>query len=172
MTTFTVTVRLLDLLSEADIEALYERLDDEVGVETGPNGSFLTFEKQADRFFDVVLDVLVQIMKAGVQPVAVEDELVSIADIAERLGRTRQSVSMLVRGQRGSGDFPAPVAGGVRSPLWHWSDVSDWFAGRSRPGMPGERAISLAAINGMLATRILRRLHPEDAKQIRKRLAG
>jgi hypothetical protein len=40
-------------------------------------------------------------MEVGFEPLAVEDELVSISDIAERAGRSRQSVSMLVNGQRG-----------------------------------------------------------------------
>ncbi|HUI03675.1 MAG TPA: hypothetical protein VLZ77_09045 [Acidimicrobiales bacterium] len=82
------------------------------------------FERKSTSFLDAVLDSLDDMVDLGFEPVSVEDELVSMADIADRTGRSRQSISMLVSGDRGTGDFPPPVAGNVRSPLWHWADVS------------------------------------------------
>jgi hypothetical protein len=167
MTTFTIQIRLSDPLDDSDIDQLYESIADEVGVETGPKGSFLTFEREAYSFLDAALYAVNQVVKAGFEPVAVEDELVSITEIAQRLGRTRQSVSMLARGHRGGGGFPQPAVGGVRSPLWHWADVADYLSGHVT-GMPGERTIVLAVINGELALRILSRHYPQDAKRLRR----
>jgi hypothetical protein len=48
--------------------------------------------------------------------------------IAERVGRSRQSVALLARGERGPGGFPTPVARRYSSnPLWNWSQVEAWF---------------------------------------------
>jgi hypothetical protein len=95
------------------------------------------------------------------------------ADIAEQTHRTRQSVSMLAKGRRGSGDFPPPVAGNVRSPLWHWADVAAWFeryeGGR---GIAPDRLRTIAAINGALSSRALAGERPSDLERIREAVLG
>lgn len=64
----------------------------------------------------------------GARPVRLDQDLVSITDIAERTGRTRESVRLLADGRRGPGGFPAPigtVGDGIR--VWPWTVVVDWF---------------------------------------------
>jgi len=119
MTNFAFRIRLHDPLSDEDADRLFDAFDEEVAVEEGPRGHFVGFERGGHSFLDAVLDAIEEIIALGIEPLAVEDELVSMSDIAERTGRSRQSVSMLVGGQRGPGGFPRPVAGNVRSPLWH-----------------------------------------------------
>jgi hypothetical protein len=54
----------------------------------------------------------------------VDQNLVSVSDIAQRIGRTRESVQLLVDGKRGPGRFPPPigvVGDGIR--VWPWSVV-------------------------------------------------
>lgn len=61
-------------------------------------------------------------------PVRLDQDLVSISDIAERTGRTRESVRLLVDGKRGPGEFPAPVGSvGDAIRVWPWALVVDWF---------------------------------------------
>ena len=80
------------------------------------------------------------------------DDLVTASEIAERLGRTRESVRLLVAGERGGGDFPAPVSHlRSRSRLWRWSDVTAWAAAGAAQE-PGEAQL-LAAINAALELR-------------------
>jgi len=96
-----------------------------------------------------------------------------MADIAERCRPARQSVSMLVSGWRGPGGFPRPVAGNVRSPLWHWADVAAWFeAQEGGEEQFDDRLRTLASINGELANRALARDRPQELERIRRRLAG
>lgn len=173
MKSFAFRIRLRDRLSDSDADRLYEGFDEEVAVEEGPRGHFVGFEREAESFLDAVLDAINQVIGLGFEPLAVEDELVSMADIAERTGRTRQSVSMLVSGQRGPGGFPRPTAGNVRSPLWHWADVAAWLENQAGGGEDFEdRLRTIASINGELANRILAREHPQELKRIRQRLAG
>jgi hypothetical protein len=84
------------------------------------------------------------------------DELVSASAIARRLGRTRQSVALLVAGRRGAGGFPPPavwVDGAAR--LWRWSDVAEWLSAavEPRPGIDRLAAEFLAMLNGELQAR-------------------
>jgi hypothetical protein len=60
-------------------------------------------------------------------PLRVDQDLVSVSDIAQRMGRTRESVRLLVDGKRGPGRFPAPIGAvgdGIR--VWPWSVVLEW----------------------------------------------
>lgn len=168
MDTYAFRIRMRDALEDADEDRLYDAFDEEHSVETGPKGHWVGFERPAKSFLDAIVEALKQVIDMGFEPLAVEDELVSIADIAERTGRTRQSVSMLVAGQRGGGGFPASVAGNVRSPLWHWADVASWFeSDESQQRAVGDRSRIVAAINGALANRSLARERPGDVERIR-----
>ena len=61
-------------------------------------------------------------------PVRVDQDLVSVSDIAQRVGRTRESVRLLVDAKRGPGGFPPPVGViGDGTRVWPWSVVLDWF---------------------------------------------
>lgn len=90
-------------------------------------------------------------------PVRVDQDLVSIPDIAERTGRSRESIRLLVDGKRGPGSFPPPVGivgNGTR--VWPWAVVIDWFASALGADL-GERGIdpvSAAAVDVLLATRL------------------
>lgn len=173
MKSFAFRIRLRDRLTDSDADRLYAGIDEEVAVEEGPKGHFVGFEREAESFLGAVLDANNEVIGLGFEPLAVEDELVSMADIAERTGRTRQSVSMLVSGQRGPGGFPRPAAGNVRSPLWHWVDVAAWLEHEAGGGADFEdRLRTIASINGELANRVLAREHPKELKRIRERLAG
>lgn len=55
------------------------------------------------------------------------EDLVSLRDIAQRVGRTYESVRLLAAGKRGPGGFPAPLSAGQWA-LYSWAEVSAWFA--------------------------------------------
>lgn len=56
-------------------------------------------------------------------------ELLSGADIAERLGITRQRIAQLVAEK---GRFPRPAATFGSISVWRWGDVADWIAAGGR----------------------------------------
>jgi hypothetical protein len=81
----------------------------------------------ADDFAGAVARTVRQIEAAGVLVVGLAaDDLVSIKEIAERTGRTRESVRLLAVGERGPGGFPAPVSAGQWA-LYPWTAVAEWF---------------------------------------------
>jgi hypothetical protein len=88
----------------------------------------LEFEREARNFSHALVSALIDVAKAGAKVEHIEpDFLVSVSDIAERSGRSRQSSSLLASGARGK-DFPAPVARVTSgSPLWDWVEVARWM---------------------------------------------
>jgi hypothetical protein len=64
----------------------------------------------------------------GARAVRLDQDLVSISDIAERTGRSRESIRLLADSRRGPGGFPVPVGtvgDGIR--VWPWAVVVEWF---------------------------------------------
>jgi Domain of unknown function (DUF4287) len=57
-----------------------------------------------------------------------DPDLVGVSDIAQRTGRTRQSVQLWVAGERNaSRPFPLPEGSAGRAPVWRWADVDEWL---------------------------------------------
>lgn len=57
-----------------------------------------------------------------------DPDLVGIADIAQRTGRSRQNVLQWVNGERnGSRPFPVQEGTAGRSLVWRWADVNGWL---------------------------------------------
>lgn len=166
---------VVEAIDEEGANRLFGAGVDDGYPESGPEGNSIGFDREAASLHDAVLSAINQVEAAGFEVLRVEpDELVSAADIAERTGRSRQSVSSLISGLRGPGGWPRPVAGNVRSPLWRWTDVAGWFEGfDGSQTVDMQQAAFLAAVNEVLATRrALRPLDREARKALLRRLAG
>lgn len=91
----------------------------------------LSFARTAPSLKDAVFSAIRGVMKAniGATVLCVDDcNLVSQADIARRIGRSRQLVGQYVSGTRGPGNFPSPVCDLTDGhPLWQWCEVSFWL---------------------------------------------
>jgi transcriptional regulator with XRE-family HTH domain len=88
----------------------------------------LEFDREAGSFDQAATSAIQDVIRAGMKPTYLgPDTLVTMADIAERAGITRQAVSLYVSGKRGT-DFPRPIAKvDTPSPLWDWIAVAEWF---------------------------------------------
>lgn len=106
----------------------------------------------------------------GVRVLRVEpDDLVTAADIAGRLGRTRESVRLLIAGERGPGGFPAPISHlKARGRLWRWAEVGRWASKALGTEVPNlGTAVFIAALNDSLE---LHQLLPQldDERELRE----
>jgi hypothetical protein len=170
MNTYDVTL-LVAGVDEERLDDIYEATDGAANVEVGDRWtSTVGFDIEADTFADAVLQAIDQTEEVpGLTVIRVEpDQLVWASEIADRIGRTRQSVDLLVKGQRGPGGFPAPVSGNVRNPLWRWADVEAWFAAYEHREIDTERPAVIGAINGALEAR--RNLHVQPNPELAARL--
>lgn len=184
---FTVLLRI-PAAREPDeyAERIYESrsLDDAMLGGPDANGVFdLEFDRPGKSFPRVVLKAItaVQEVLPEAELLRVEpDDLVTIAAIAARAGRSHESVRLLSQGRRGPGGFPAP-AGRIdeKTQVWRWSEVAQWF--EEEMGMEiadAPEAAFLAALNDVLELRRLgdeaipgRAIGREMASLLPKRLA-
>ncbi len=162
----TYTFRLV-VSGRIDLEGeirLFEAGADDGFPESGPQGHSIGFESDAASLQAALLSAIQKVESAQFEVLRVEpDELVSAADVAVRAGRTRQSISSLISGERGPGSWPRPVAGNVRSPLWRWSEVAAWFEDfDGSQAVDRDEAAFITAVNEVLGAR--RALRPFDPK--------
>lgn len=174
--TYVFRLAIADAIDDDGANSLFEAGVDDGAIESGPLGHSIAFDREERSMRAAVLSAIADVESAGFEVLRVEpDELVSAADIAERTGRSRQSISTLIAGSRGPGSWPRPVAGNVRSPLWRWSDVAVWFDafdGNPRP-RDDDDARFIAATNDVLAARrTLGRLDARSRAMIVRRLVG
>lgn len=129
------------------------------GVPCGPDADGVfeaRFCRDFPRYEDAVLSALrdIRVVFPEAQLMEVRpDALVTLDDIAERTGRTHESVRLLVKGKRGPGGFPRPTTGVLhrRTKIWRWYEVERWFAEEMGVEVPGHRhGAFLAAVNQLL----------------------
>lgn len=175
MKTYTFRLVVADPIDDEGANRLFATGVDDGVPESGPLGHSIGFDREAASLQEAVLSAIDEVESAAFEVLRVEpDELVSAADVAEQTGRSRQSISSLISGARGPGDWPRPVAGNVRSTLRRWSDVREWFEEFDGSlHVDREEATFLAAVNEVLAAR--RALEPLDKgakEQLLRRLAS
>ncbi len=127
---FTLIVEGRDVTEQDVFEELYNAGCHDALIGQTNGVQFLDFDREAPTLEEAVATALTDIERVpGMQVVRfVDSDLVTISEIAERIGRSRESVRLLVSGQRGPGRFPAPVSDPNRpNRLWRWSEVHRWL---------------------------------------------
>lgn len=170
MKTYNLTL-LVGGIDEGHLDDIYEVTNGAANVELGDRWtSTVGFDIDADTLAAAVLRAINEIERVpGLTVVRVEpDQLVWASEIADRMGRTRQSIDQLIKGHRGPGGFPAPVSGNARNPLWRWPEVEAWFAAYEHRQIDTERPAVIGAINGALEAR--RNLHAQPDPDLAAKL--
>ena len=145
-------------------DALYEAGCDDALVGSRDGLLFAEFDREAPSSAEAIISAIRQIESAGVGLIVVRiepDELVSSAEIADRVGLNRETIRLYALGRRGPGTFPPPVARlRSRSPLYRWTDVAPWLALHGGTAAASASAeLDTAALIGLLnAAFDLRRL--------------
>ena len=169
---FTLIVDGPDLQDAPLIDLLFESGCDDATIGRSDGVQYVDFDREADAFDEAILSAVDDLEKLqGVHVVRIADAgLASLADIAARLGRSRESVRLLVSGARGPGDFPKPVTDPrSRYRLWRWSEVAHWFK-EYRGVLPAVADDEVTAMyNAALEIRHGRRLlEPSDPVTLRE----
>jgi hypothetical protein len=117
--------------SEALEDALFDAGCDDATLSFRSGRGYLAFSRSSHTLGAAILSAIrdVRAAKAGVDVLRVDVcDLVTQADIARRIGRTRQLVNQYITGKRGPGGFPPPVCHiADESALWMWCDVAYWL---------------------------------------------
>ena len=154
---FTLVIAGADLSRADVVDALYEAGCSDALFGARGAVQLGEFDRMAPSLAEAVTSAIEQV--ESVRPLQVlrvePDELVSTTAIAERVGRTRESIRLLIEGKRGAGGFPTPVAWvDAKTRLWRWSDVARWLReAHGEDVSVGEGAEFLAALNAALEVR-------------------
>ena len=110
--TFRLTLAGIALTDE-EIDALFEAGCDDATFSLERDGTVLGFfDREADSQEDAVLSAIHNVEGAaiGVRVIRVtqDDDWLTASEIAERVGRTRQSIGLLIRGDRDPADSLRP----------------------------------------------------------------
>lgn len=153
---FTLLVEGPDLQSDELADALFAAGCDDALVGRADGIQYADFDREADSLEEAVLTAVADIESVDdVRVVRLADAgLVSMADIAARTGRTRESVRLLVTGERGPGGFPPRVTDPrSRYRLWRASEAERWLGTQLGDTRETREDHVLAAINAGLELR-------------------
>jgi hypothetical protein len=127
---FALLVAGLDVEDDAHCDASYSAgLHDSV-LEDRDGMALATFFRTAGSPTSALTSAITAIEREvpGASVLRIDDQLMNLNDLADRLDRTTESVRLLATGARGPGGFPPPagiVGKGVR--VWRWADVRPWL---------------------------------------------
>jgi len=129
MMEYSFTIYVDRPLNDSESKALYDDerfLDVAIGESGDQQRGFVSFTVNANSVTSALAKSLESLELFGLTPTNLEDEdTVTASQIAERTGRTRQSIQMLISGKRGPGGFPHPWNDDPA--LYSWSEVARWF---------------------------------------------
>jgi predicted DNA-binding transcriptional regulator AlpA len=128
------------------------RDDAAYGIENGL--PIAEFDREAPALADAIASAVRELETVGLRPLRIIDQdLLTLADIAERLGISREAVRRYSTGERGPGDFPPPIApmrGGAT--FYRWSEVVPWAQNHLEAQVP-EVDAGLVVANLLLQAR-------------------
>ena len=127
--TFTLLlVNEHELTTELE-DALFEAGCDDGMLFSKNQVVYIEFDRVADSLEEAIVSAINNVESAGFQVARVEpSDLVTSAEISRRANRSRQSVAQIIKGKRGKGGFPIPVAGVTsKTSVWSWAEVSKWL---------------------------------------------
>jgi hypothetical protein len=129
---FTLVLTGITELTSAIEDALFLAGCDDATISVRSGRIYLTFSRIAPSLKDAILSAIRDVRKAkiGADVLRVNDSnLVTQAEIARKIGRSRQLVHQYIAGVRGPGGFPPPACDMLEgSPLWYWSEVTSWLS--------------------------------------------
>jgi hypothetical protein len=127
---FSLILSGVDLTPDNE-NALFESGCDDATIAVRYGRVFLTFDRLAVSFKEAILSAIRDVKKArvGAEVLRIDiGNLVSQADIARKIGKSRQLVHQYLTGARGPGGFPSPACTVPEgAPLWYWSEVAGWL---------------------------------------------
>jgi hypothetical protein len=153
---YQFTLLLDRMATKAEVAALVTAHDD---ISTRNNRRDGTCQLWVDRCAPTMLDAVLSAVRdldaVGLPPVGlVNDDAVTLEDVAARIGRSREAVRRWSVGRHGPGGFPSPLNPGGSTNYYRWSSVVRWLREAMSVDLPDDEPV-LAAVDLALQLRAL-----------------
>lgn len=155
---FTLVLDRVNDKTEKLEDHLFEAGCDDALINFRSGTVYLDFNRDALSFENAVISAIQEVESSplGAKVISIlPDDFVSESEIAKRLGRSRQTVSLWVKRERRE-FFPNPISKlSDKSPLWRWHDVVKWLHDQNliKDEQLLESALFLGNINAILSER-------------------
>jgi predicted DNA-binding transcriptional regulator AlpA len=128
-TTQQFTVVLASRPTSDQLDRIAESGCSDAAIITTAGVTTAEFERSMSSLTVAIRSAVVQLESVGVLPVRIVDQdLVTIADMANRIGVSRETVNRYVAGRRGPGNFPPPISPGrPGTQFFRWCEVEPWL---------------------------------------------
>lgn len=149
----------VDFPTDDQLDILFDAGCDDALFGRAAGVAYADFVRETDSFPEAVMSAVRAIEQAvpDVRIARVEpDDYVTVTDISQRTGWSREYVRLLALGRRGTGFFPPPLTrlGNSRSRIWRWSEISRWLVAHHGAIVPGISEYPfIAALNSILELR-------------------
>jgi hypothetical protein len=166
---FTLILKNVHEKTEDLEDSLYEANCDDALINFKNGAVFLEFDRDGLSLEEAVVSAIKDVHSCSVDAIVASvapENFVTESEIAKRLNKSRQLVSLWIKGERRE-CFPHPVMRlAEKSPLWKWNEVCEWLYQNQliKDKNLVEDAIFFANINAALEER------NSKAKKIRQNL--
>jgi hypothetical protein len=172
---FALIVDGVSELTQAVEDALFVAGCDDATLSIRYGLLYLEFSRVAKSLEEAILSAIHGVRGAGIGAEVLrvdECNLVTMSEIARRIGRSRQLVHQYMIGKRGPGGFPPPECHLTdQAPLWSWCSVSQWLVhNHLLRAQEGWNAEVMEAINNYLEWERQRSRHPKLLDEIERGL--
>jgi hypothetical protein len=121
---FTLVLTGINLTQKVE-DALFEAGCDDATLTRRFGRVYAAFAREAPTRKEAIISAIRDIRKGGGDVLRLDtSELVTQADMAHRIGKSRQLIHQYILGTRGPGGFPPPVT----VDLWSWCGAAQWLA--------------------------------------------
>ena len=115
--------------TDDELDALFEAGCDDAGFEIASDGCVAGFDREAPSLAEAIASAVHDIESTGFVVIrALDEDMLTLGDIADRIGRSREAVRRYAAGERGPGGFPQPMnPGRDGTTFYRWSEVAPWL---------------------------------------------
>ena len=156
---FTLVLQNVTPHTDSLEDSLFECGCDDALLNFKGNTVYLDFERTGNSLEEAILSAIENVESSSVKAVVTAvtpEDIVTEADIAKRLHKNRQLVSLWTKGiRRTKHSFPSPIMKlSDRSACWRWREVTAWLHKNNMANKEDvENANFLANINAALEER-------------------
>jgi hypothetical protein len=167
---FTIVVSTVPTDEQTD--AIFERSGGDLGVGGNPRTGigYITVDRRSESLAEAVDTALQDVESVGLRPMRIvcEDD-VTLQEIGDRIGRSREAVRLWAAGKKGPGGFPPPINPGSRgTTLYSWAEVAPWLKEKIGLDVPEAQPDLVMASRLLEAREMVPHMTPMAVQRLRR----